>query len=243
MVNLLIIEDDLYYIKNLINLLLSNNSNLRLYKISTDGKEALDIILRDKKNIDIILLDLNLPNLNGIEIFKEIESRKLTKYKKSIIVVSGEIDLISQVIGNPYLYTYTNKLSGFETILKKLNDLIKIKEDEKKSLDYRIYNELDYLNYNLSYVGTNYLQEAIKLLYSFTYIEDIKIEKTIYNIISKSHKKSINSIKTNIINATNLMCYDCEIKKLNKYFSLYNNEKPTPKMVMMTIVKKLKYEL
>ena len=242
MINLLIVEDNLYYSKSLINNLLAYNSNLRLYKISTDGNEALDIINNHTKDIDIILLDLKLPTLNGIDILKNIEENNLIKFKNSIIVVSGEIDLIPQVRNNPYLYTYINKISGFEVILRELNNLIKSKEIYKTSLDYRIYKELNYLNYNPSYLGTNYLKETIELLYNYVSFEDVKIEKTIYKKLAKKHKKSVNSIKTNIINATNLMCYDCDSSKLNDYFGLCTNEKPTPKIVIMTIIHKIKYE-
>ena len=80
MINLLIVEDNLYYSKSLINNLLAYNSNLRLYKISTDGNEALDIINNHTKDIDIILLDLKLPTLNGIDILKNIEENNLIKF-------------------------------------------------------------------------------------------------------------------------------------------------------------------
>lgn len=242
MINLLIVEDNLYYSKSLINELLAYNSNLRLYKISTDGNEALDIIRNNKNDIDVILLDLKLPKLNGIDILKYVEKENLIKFKNSIIVVSGETDLIPQVRNNPYLYTYINKISGFNVIFRELNNLIRSKENYKNSLDYRIYKELNYLNYTPSYLGTNYLKETIKLLYNYVNFEDVKIEKAIYKILAKTHKKSVNSIKTNIINATNLMCYDCESSKLNNYFGLCNNEKPTPKIVIMTIIHKIKYE-
>lgn len=155
MVNVLVVEDNFYYSKSLINVLSDANPKMRLYKISTNGKEAIDIIENQKNNIDIILLDLKLPEYNGIQILKYIESNKLEKFKNSIIVVSGEMNLILQIRNNPYLFSYIDKISGIEKILEEINSLIEIKENEKSSIEYKVCNELKILHYNFSYIGTS----------------------------------------------------------------------------------------
>lgn len=239
MVNVLIIEDNFYYSKNLINMISDTNSKTRVYKISTDGKEAIEILKNRENAIDIILLDLKLPYYNGIEILNYIEENNLTRYKNSIIVISSEIELIVQIRNNPYLYSYVNKISGYESTLKEINKLIEIKEQEKSSIEYRVCEELKKLHYNFSYVGTKYLEETILLMYNKNKWENTKLEKEVYPILSKKYKKTVNNIKTNIINATNLMCYDCEYSVLNDYFKILDNEKPTPKTVILTIMNKI----
>lgn len=59
MFNMLIADDNINFIKSLINNILISNDKIRLIKIATDGKETLDIIKKQK--IDILLLDLNMP--------------------------------------------------------------------------------------------------------------------------------------------------------------------------------------
>lgn len=243
MVNVLVIEDNLYYSKNLINIISDTNSKMRLYKISTNGREAIEIIKNQENCIDIILLDLKLPHYTGIEILDYIESNKLIKYKNSIIVISGEIELLLKIRNNPYLYSCIDKISGFEKILREINTLIEIKEQEKNSSEYKICEELKKIHYNFSYVGTKYLIETILLLYNNDSMEGIKLEKEIYPIISKKYKKTVNNIKTNIINATDLMYYDCDSEILNQYFRICDDEKPTPKTVILTILNNLKYNL
>lgn len=243
MVNILVIEDNIYYSKNLINLISDINSKMRVYNISTDGKEAIDIIKMQKDNIDIILLDLKLPHYSGVEILDYIESNNIEKYKNSIIVISSEVDLMLQVRNSTYLYSFINKVSGLENIVTEINKLIEIKEKEKSSVEYKISNELKKLHYNFSYNGTKYLMEAILLLYDEDNFEDIKLEKEIYSKIARKYKKTINNIKTNIIHATDLMCYDCATHILNEYFGIYDNEKPTPKIVISTIINNLKYKI
>lgn len=243
MVNVLVVEDNFYYSKNLINLISDTNPKMRLYKISTDGKEAIDIIKNKGNDIDIILLDLKLPRYSGIQILNYIEKNNLIKFKNSIIVISGEVDLMLQIRSNPYLYSYVNKMSCLDNVLKEINKLIEIKEQEKSSIEYIVCEELKKLHYNFSYVGTKYLLEVILLLYNEKNWEDIKLEKTIYPILAKNHKKTVNNIKTNIINATELMYCSNDISIINKYFNFYDNEKPTPKQVISTIIDKLKYDL
>jgi len=243
MVNVLVVEDNIYYSKNLINIICDSNPNMRLYKISTDGKDAMNIIKTQKSDIDIIILDLKLPHCSGIEILNFIESNKIVEYENSIIVISSEMNLMLQLKDNIYLYSYINKISGLEKILTEVQQLVEIKENEKSSIEYKVCTELKKLHYNFSYKGTRYLMEAILLLYNRNNFENVKIEKEIYPQISKKYKKTINNIKTNIINATDLMCYDCEQDILNKYFGIYNNEKPTPKMVIASIIDNIKYRL
>lgn len=185
MVNILVVEDNFYYSKSLINILADTNPKMRLYKISTDGKEALDMLKDQENTIDIVLLDLKLPHYNGIEILNYIETNNLIKYKNSIIVISGEVELLMQIRNNPYLYSYIDKMSGLDNALKEINKLIEVKEQEKSSIEYKICEELRKLHYNFLYIGTKYLEECILLMYNKNNWENIKLEKDIYTILSK----------------------------------------------------------
>jgi CheY-like chemotaxis protein len=71
------------------------------YELHTayNGKEALDMLTRPDKNItpDVILLDLNMPKMNGIEFLKVIRNdAKLSGIKVFIMTTSAEtIDRIT----------------------------------------------------------------------------------------------------------------------------------------------------
>lgn len=85
MVNVLIIEDNIHYAIFMMNYLCQHNPDIRICNIISDGKEAINVLNR-QKNIDIVLLDLNLPNYNGGEILEKIVNKE--KYTDSIIVLS-----------------------------------------------------------------------------------------------------------------------------------------------------------
>ena len=82
--------------------------------------------------------------------------------------------------------------------------------------------------------------EAILLLYYNKLWEDIKLEKEIYPIISKKYKKSVNSIKCNIIYATNEMFFDCNQETLLSYLEEYSLLKPGPKKIIFSVLEKIK---
>ena len=81
MLNMLVVEDNIYFSKLLINKTIQFNKNLRLSMIATDGKEVLEIINREK--IDIILLDMNIPGYNGLEILNFLARNKKEEYYES----------------------------------------------------------------------------------------------------------------------------------------------------------------
>lgn len=62
----------------------------RGYKVLTaaDGGEAIDILLREPATIDAALLDLNLPEINGVDVFKTL--RRIRPETKALII-SGNI--------------------------------------------------------------------------------------------------------------------------------------------------------
>ena len=62
-----------------LNETISFNLNTEGYKVSStfNGKDALNAI--EKKKPDLILLDLMLPDMSGLEICRELRSSKKTK--------------------------------------------------------------------------------------------------------------------------------------------------------------------
>ena len=242
MFNLLIVEDNLHYSKNLINFILKNNFNIKLVGIATNGKEALKYLTYKEYNIDIILLDLKLPYYTGIELIKKLKNQFLYRYQNSIIVVSGETSLISLIRKESFIYSYIDKMKGFQEISNDLNDLVKLKlkENTEDSLRKKILAELKYLNYNENFVGTQYLLEAILLLAENNNLDAINLKRDIFPIIAFRHKKTSHNIKCNINNATTIMNCDCQKDIIMKYFNFSNTKTEVkPKQVIETILKKI----
>lgn len=244
MINLLVVEDNLEYSKKLINFLLNNNDMIKLIYMASDGGEALEYLKNEKNKIDIIILDLKIPRINGIEILKKLEINKKDKYKNSIIILSGQNDMLAMVRNNKFIYSYINKIDGFKEVLNEINNLIKAKIDDEDIIEQKILNELKYLKYNDKLIGTKYLLESISILAKNPQLNTDNLRKNVFPIIAIKYKKTIQNIKSNINNATILMNCDCEKEIIMEYFKFTNTSaEAKPKQVINTILDKIKKDL
>lgn len=125
MFNLLIAEDNVHYAKNLINYLINMNKEIRLVNFSTDGKETIENIYCN--SIDLIILDLKMPKMSGLDVLQEIKKLDLEPMP-DIIVISGESELIKEVRNYEEVSAFINKSVGLEEINKIIVQLIRQKK-------------------------------------------------------------------------------------------------------------------
>lgn len=239
MFNMLIVDDNIFYVKKLVNIIGNNIKNLKILNVATSGLEAISML--QKNDIDIVLLDLKIPRINGLEILNSLSEEQISHYEGSIILVSGDLELITKARGNKAVYGYVVKGSGTDDLIVKINEIIESKNKilQSENITEQIIREIQYLGYNLSHKGTMYLIETITYMVNNRYKNYDNLSKTIYPILSKKYNKTIGNIKSNICKATEIMYYECESNKLNKYFNFYLECKPKPKQVMSTIANKI----
>lgn len=245
MLNLLIADDNIDYVKNLMHYVNSISDNIRVSDISINGKETLEI-LNVQNNIDIVLLDLKMPLLSGIEIIKQLSDTQVNKYTKSCIIISSEMQMIEQArsLKSEVIYKIIPKNIDLESITNNIKELITEKDlnIKEKNIKGQISNELTSIGYSISHNGTQYLIDIIEMLY---YREGELIEnlsKYVYPIIAKRYNQTSNNIKTSISRATESMYYDCDEKRLIDYFNLNIIKKPKTKTVINTVLLKIKEE-
>ncbi len=120
------------------------------------------------------------------------------------------------------------------------------KIDEKTIKNY-IKQELRKLNYNFNFIGTQYIIDAIYLLYSLKTYYKFSLEKDIYPAIANKYCDTANTIKGAIVYATDKMFYDCNEEVLQNYlyeFIIFDEEdtllKPGPKMIIRAVLKRIK---
>lgn len=94
--NVLLIEDDAIEVMKLNRAVSSLQLKHNIVE-SNNGEEALKILEQKDKLPDIILLDLNMPKINGIEFLKILKSDERLKYIPTIILTtsSNKRDLLA----------------------------------------------------------------------------------------------------------------------------------------------------
>lgn len=120
MTRIYIVDDHKMVIEG-IQLLLENEVNISVIGYATSGEQALEEI--PKKNIDVVLLDINLPSINGIETCK-----KLLEIKPELKIISismhKEISLIKLMLKNG-AKGYILKNAGKEEIITAIEKVNK----------------------------------------------------------------------------------------------------------------------
>lgn len=129
--NILLIEDDAIEVMKFNRVIKTLSYNHKIIE-AHNGEEALEILKIKEIIPDIILLDLNMPKLNGLEFLKILKSDATLKYIPSIILTTS---------GNQkdLLECYKTGIAGYVLKPLKYEDYT---ERIKKLLDYWSINEL-----------------------------------------------------------------------------------------------------
>ncbi len=80
-----LIVDDSALMRRVLSDIINSDNRFCVSKIVSNGLEALNLLIRDKKEFDAIILDINMPIMGGIEFLKELGIRKINA---TVIVVS-----------------------------------------------------------------------------------------------------------------------------------------------------------
>jgi putative two-component system response regulator len=144
-ISILSVEDDEFN-QELATAIFEEFENITIFK-AEDGKEAIDIL--ENNHLDIVLLDLLMPNIDGIEVLKYIKSTDNLKNIPIIIVTSKEDEKketyklgADDFISKPYnpeelkLRVYNHlRLSKFNTLFSSLEHITG--SDDVSSDDYK----------------------------------------------------------------------------------------------------------
>ena len=120
---ILLIEDDTIELMKLNRAMLSLNMNHEVTE-TINGEEALDLLLNEKYYPDIILLDLNMPKINGIEFLEILKNNESIKFIPTIILTtsSNEKDLLACF--NLGISGYILKPLKYDEYIEKINLLL-----------------------------------------------------------------------------------------------------------------------
>ena len=94
MINVMI-ADDHSMVREGIKALLELDGDIKVIEEAVDGNDCLDKFKKVKP--DVLLLDINMPNLNGIDVLKNIRSHKMN-VKVLVLTVHNEVEYLMKAI-------------------------------------------------------------------------------------------------------------------------------------------------
>lgn len=160
MKKILIIEDDEVISKELYNLLISSGYGAEILKDFSNAKEEVS-----KSRADLILLDINLPVLNGELLLKEIRKES----DVPVIMVTSKTSEVDEVLSISYgADDYITKPYSPAVLLLRIQNIFKRMEPKSDRLKY---NDLDVsLSKGIISNGTEELRLTKNEMIIFSYL-------------------------------------------------------------------------
>lgn len=131
MIKVLIVEDDNFARKGLINAMPWDKHGMEIVGDAANGKAALEFL--EKEKVDLILSDYSMPVMNGLDLLKAVQE-KYPETLFAMITLYETFDIIQQALRFGAI-DYISKLQleedNYDQVLSNLNELI-IKNKYKK---------------------------------------------------------------------------------------------------------------
>lgn len=128
-IEILLVEDN-YRDEELTILALEEHNLTNKIEVVRDGEEALDYLFcrgayadRPKDRLKLVLLDLKLPKIDGIEVLKAIRSDPRTKALPVVVLTSSKMDRDIKECYDLNVNSYIVKPVDFDQFTKVIKDL------------------------------------------------------------------------------------------------------------------------
>lgn len=225
------IADDNLDLNNLCCNILSKDKDIQIISSTLDGESTLKDYIRLKP--DVLLLDLDLPKMNGIDIINNICLDETEKKKNNIIIISGNTELRYNLFNTSKIFRIMPKPVDFNDVISTIKEIV-TENNYIPIVEKEIRNFLFSLNFNLYADGTRYLIDAIKL--GSENIRLVRNIKTLYDEVAELHSTSSNTIKWGIRNAIETMNHNTTKHEINKIFHINYDKKMTPKYFIPLVI-------
>lgn len=260
----ILLVDDNYEFCNALNKFLSKEEDFEVVGIATDGLKALDMLLA--KNPDLLILDIIMPHLDGLGVLEELDSLKLEKRPKVVILSAVGQDQITQKaieLGASY---YVVKPFDFEIFIKRLKQIIDMDDEGainkkntyinipelnlvdgggRQNLEARTTNLIHEIGIPAHIKGYGYLRDGIMLA-----IEDMdllnSITKKLYPNIAKKNDATPSSVERSIRHAIETAWSKGNYETIGNIFGTRldkTSSKPTNGEFIATVADKVRLEV
>jgi CheY-like chemotaxis protein len=229
MEKILVIEDNPIIMKLLESLLVSENYNVVK---STDGRQG--ITLSRETSPDLVLLDLNLPDLSGFEVCRQLRK---DKYEKPIIMLTAHSEQANKVMGlefgaDDYItkpFDNLELIARVRSFLRRSDRLTKRRLPLKKPESHRRLVTLMFTDMqNYSGIMNKDEKTAIHLLELHnSLINEVLVyfDSKVIEIIGDAYVISFASVVDAV---------ECAVE-IQRNFKIYNDEKPDDKKILVRI--------
>ena len=239
-INVLVIDNDITMTKE-IEKYFGSHEVIKVVACVNNGEEGLQYIINNSKDIDMIVMDLILPKLDGLFVLGELKRRKIDK--KVIITTNLRDDKILEETNKYGIDYYMLKPISYLSLERRIMS-IDFNSNNKNNKQFNQEAVLTELLHNLgipSHIrGYQYIREGIQIVYRsnnfITYIT-----KDVYPEIAKKFNTTPTRVERAIRHAIEVSWTRGDISLMEDIFgnSLnVNRDKPTNSEFLTTLADK-----
>lgn len=246
--NLLIIDDN----KNLVNMIkeyFKDHADINVTLEASDGVEGFRLIEKKQEEYDLILLDLIMPNKDGISILENMKEKGIEK--KIIVLTSYNTqDMIRKVseMGICYFMLKPFELADLEKRIIEVSEGVKFGGESidvyHNNLQISITKTLHELGVPSHIKGYQYIREGVSLVYEKPEIVG-GITKELYPEIAKKFDTTISRVERAIRHAIEVSWNRGNWQLMEDIFGHsvdIDKAKPTNSEFIVTVADKLRLE-
>lgn len=228
MINVMIADDDTKLSLSCYSFL-NKHKDIKVVHCTTDGRSTL--YYYKKIQPDVLILDLNLPIINGIDIINKLCKEKRERNKCNIIVISGNKNLRFQLLNTSKIYRIIPKPFEFKDLLKVIKEVPKYNKLSQKKLRELLLD----LKFNMRSIGTKYLIDMINIVYNNS---DILYNlKDIYCELGKKYNIPPERIQWSVRSSIETMNRSVDVNYIRNIFPFYQkSEKITTNFFINLII-------
>lgn len=239
---LLVIDNDHDTVEKLKNYF-SNHAVMNVVNVFDNGKDGLDFILNNRDSFDCLIIDLVLPEIDGLTVINTLKEKRINK---KILVLSELKD--NSLLRNLSSYNvsyYMMKPFSLESLELRIKDIL-VNKNNSLDLEYdrKITKILHTLGVPSHIKGYLYIRESIKLMFLSSDMVG-GITKEIYPEIAKKFNSTTARVERAIRHAIEISWSRGDYDVMDELFGHsvdYDKAKPTNSEFIATIADHLRLE-
>ena len=246
-INILMIDDNINLIE-MVKEYFKQSEEVNILFEAHDGEEGINEIEKNNDKIDLIILDLIMPNKDGIYVLNEMKKRNINK--KVIVATSYNAAEVIREVSEYGVSYYILKPFDLSDLEKRIYDITK-KEKSNKNIDFYTSNlqvsitkMLHELGIPSHIKGYQYIREAVNIIFENPSVIG-GITKELYPELAKKFNTTASRVERAIRHAIEVSWNRGNLDFMEEIFGYsvdIDKAKPTNSEFMVTIADKLRLD-
>lgn len=246
-INVLMIDDNVNLIE-MVKEYFKDSEDVNICLEAHDGAEGIEVISENQDKFNLIILDLIMPNKDGMYVLEEMKKRGISK--KIIVATSYNAAEVIREVSEYGVSYYILKPFDLEDLKKRIYDISNRKVDNKNidfynsNLQVSITKMLHELGIPSHIKGYQYIREAVNIIFDNPEVIG-GITKELYPELAQKFNTTVSRVERAIRHAIEVSWNRGNLDFMEEIFGYsvdIDKAKPTNSEFIVTIADKLRLD-